>query len=51
VAALTGPCSFELVQELQDEGRILAFPAPERAIRALARLHQYSESRLRISTD
>ena len=43
VAALTGPCSFELVRELQSEGRALAFTAPERAMRALGRLHQYSE--------
>ena len=43
VDALTGPCSFELVRELQSEGRALAFTAPERAMRALGRLHQYSE--------
>ncbi|MCX6001709.1 MAG: hypothetical protein NTY79_04165, partial [Chloroflexi bacterium] len=47
VAALTGPYSFELVKELQNEGRVLAFPAPERAIRALARLYQYTDFRLR----
>ena len=47
VAALTGPCSFELVKELQNEGRVLAFPAPERAVRALARLYQYTDFRLR----
>ena len=47
VAALTGPGSFELVKELQSEGRVLAFPSPEQAIRAFARLHQYTEFRLR----
>jgi len=51
VATLTGPYSFELVKELQNEGRVLAFPAPERAIRAFARLHQYSEFRLRSLID
>jgi acetyltransferase len=45
VATLTGPCSFELVRELQKEGRVLAFPAPERAIQALARVHQYNQYR------
>ncbi len=51
VATLTGPCSFELVRELQNEGRILAFTAPERAIRALARVHEYIEFRLRSPAD
>ncbi len=51
VAALTGPDSFELVKELQNEGRVLAFPAPERAIRALARVHEYIEFRLRSPAD
>jgi acetyltransferase len=51
VATLTGPCSFELVKELQAEGRVLAFTAPERAIRALAGLYQYTEFRMRASTD
>lgn len=51
VATLTGPCSFELVRELQNEGRILAFTAPERAVRALARIYQYTEFRIRASTD
>jgi acyl-CoA synthetase (NDP forming) len=48
VATLTGPCSFDLVRELQNEGRVLAFTAPERAIRALARVHQHTEFRSRI---
>jgi len=51
VATLTGPCSFELVRELQNEGRVLAFTAPERAIRALVRLYQYTEFRMRASPD
>jgi len=51
VATLTGPDSFELVKELQNEGRVLAFTAPERAIRALVRVHQYSEFCLKSSTN
>ena len=51
VAALTGPCSFELIRELQAEGHILAFTAPERAVRALARLYQYTEFRKRAPID
>jgi acetyltransferase len=51
VATLTGPDSFELVKELQNEGLVLAFTAPERAIRALSRLYQHTEFRMRASTD
>lgn len=51
VATLTGPCSFELVRELQAEGRVLAFTSPERAVRALARLYQYTEFRKRAQAD
>jgi acyl-CoA synthetase (NDP forming) len=47
VATLTGPYSFDLVKELQSEGRVLAFTAPERAIRALACVHRYGEFRNR----
>ena len=47
-AALTGPRSFDLVKELQDEGRVLAFPAPERAIRALDRVYQYARFRQKL---
>jgi len=47
VATLTGPCSFDLVKELQSEGIVLAFTTPERAIRALARVHQYNQYRSR----
>lgn len=47
VATLTGPCSFEMVKELHGEGRVLAYTAPERAMRALGRVQQYSEARSR----
>jgi acyl-CoA synthetase (NDP forming) len=43
---LTGACGSELVKELQEDGRVLAFPTPERASRALARLYQYSLRRM-----
>jgi len=42
VSVLTGACGSELVKELQEDGKVLAFPTPERASRALARLYQYS---------
>jgi acyl-CoA synthetase (NDP forming) len=51
VAALTGPCSFDLVRELQNEGRVLAYPTPEQAIRALARVYQYAQFRARSTVD
>jgi acetyltransferase len=40
VSVLTGPHGSEIIQELQKDG-ILAFPTPERASRALARLYSY----------
>ncbi len=40
VGVLTGPSGFEVARELQENG-ILAFPTPERASRALARLYRY----------
>jgi len=45
IAAFTGPYNFECAKELQTEGRVLAFPTPERAARAFVRLYQYSELR------
>ena len=47
VAVFTGPLNSEYVKKFQEEGRILAFPTPERASRALVRLWQYSEYRRR----
>ncbi len=44
-AIFTGPLNSEYVKKLQEEGKVLAFPTPERASRALARLWQYSEYR------
>jgi acyl-CoA synthetase (NDP forming) len=46
VCVLTGAHGSELVKELQQDGSILAFPTPERASRALARLYQYSLRRM-----
>ena len=46
VANLTGPDSFEVIKELQNEGPVIAFPTPERAARALTRLYEYSQYRL-----
>ncbi len=40
VCVLTGPHGSEIIRELQSDG-ILAFPTPERASRALARLYRY----------
>jgi acyl-CoA synthetase (NDP forming) len=45
VAALVGPYGAECVKELQMEGRILAFHAPERAARALVRSFQNAQMR------
>jgi len=40
VCVLTGPHGSEVIKELQEDG-VLAFPTPERASRALARLYRY----------
>jgi len=42
---LTGAHGSELVKELQEDGRVLAFPTPERASRALAGLYRYHRYR------
>jgi len=39
---LYGPYADEAIKELQDAGNVAGFPTPERAIRALARLSEYS---------
>ena len=39
-----GPYGNEAIKELQDTGMVAAFPTPERAVRALARLNEYSQS-------
>ena len=45
VASLVGPYGAECVKELQMEGRVLAFHAPERAARALVRSFQNAQLR------
>jgi acetyltransferase len=40
-----GPCAAQAINEMQDAGRVAGFPTPERAIRTLARLNEYSQSR------
>lgn len=41
VCALWGPYGDTAIKRLQDQGRIVAFSTPERAIRALSRLAEY----------
>jgi len=40
-----GPYGDEAIRELQDAGKAVGFPTPERAIRALAQLKEYSQLR------
>jgi len=40
-----GPCGNQAIGELQNSGRVAGFPTPERAVRALARLSEYSQLR------
>ncbi|MCK4331320.1 MAG: hypothetical protein KAW81_02080, partial [Dehalococcoidia bacterium] len=40
-----GPYGDEAIWQLQDAGKAVGFPTPERAIRALARLKEYSQLR------
>jgi len=42
---LYGPYGDEAIRQLQDAGKAVGFPTPERAIRALAQLKDYSQSR------
>jgi len=46
VCALWGPYGDVAIKRLQDQGRIVAFPTPERAIKALSRLAEYSQQRI-----
>jgi len=48
VCSLYGPYANEAIKELHNGGKIAAFPTPERAIRALARLNEYSLFRKRL---
>ena len=43
-----GPYGDEAIRQLQDAGKAVGFPTPERAIRALARLKEYSGLRRRL---
>jgi len=40
-----GPCGNQATEELQNSGSVAGFPTPERAVRALARLSEYSQLR------
>ena len=46
--AIYGPYCNKSIKDLQSTGRIAAFPTPERAVRALARLKEYSQFRMGI---
>ncbi len=43
-----GPYTNETIKELQDAGEVVGFTTPERAIRALTRLNEYSQLRRRL---
>jgi acyl-CoA synthetase (NDP forming) len=47
VACIHGPDGAETITKLQEAGKVVGFPTPERAIRALARLNEYSQLRRR----
>ena len=48
VAYLYGPYGDETIKMLQTAGKVTAYSTPERAIRALARLYEYSKLRSRL---
>lgn len=48
VCCIYGPRGDEDIKELQNTGKVVAFPTPERAIRALAGLSEYSQLRRRL---
>ncbi len=48
VGCLWGPYGDEAIKELQNAGKVAAFPTPERAVKALARLNEYSQFRRRL---
>jgi acyl-CoA synthetase (NDP forming) len=45
VCSIYGPSAGQTINEMQDAGKVVGFPTPERAIRALARLNEYSRLR------
>jgi acyl-CoA synthetase (NDP forming) len=48
VSCVYGPCAAQAIDEMQDAGKVAGFPTPERAIRALVRLNEYSQLRSRL---
>jgi acetyltransferase len=48
VCCIYGPCAEQAIKEMQDAGKVVGFPTPERAMRALARLNEYSRLRSRL---
>ena len=45
ICSIYGPSAGQAINEMQDAGKVVGFPTPERAIRALARLNEYSRLR------
>ena len=45
MCSIYGPSAGQAINEMQDAGKVVGFPTPERAIRALARLNEYSRLR------
>src|SRR4030043_94510 len=45
MCSIYGPSAGQAINEMQEEGKVVGFPTPERAIRALARLNEYSRLR------
>jgi acyl-CoA synthetase (NDP forming) len=43
--SIYGPSAGQAINEMQDAGKVVGFPTPERAIRAIARLNEYSRLR------
>jgi acyl-CoA synthetase (NDP forming) len=48
VCCIYGPYAEQDIKEMQDAGKVVGFPTPERAIKALARLNEYSRLRSRL---
>jgi acetyltransferase len=45
ICSIYGPSAGQAIDEMQDAGKVVGFPTPERAVRALARLNDYSRLR------
>jgi acyl-CoA synthetase (NDP forming) len=48
VCCIWGPYGNETINKLHEMGKTVGFPTPERAVRALARLNEYSRLRGRL---